>query len=189
MWPGIQIFWNTLLPYWEYLCYTINHEFKTSSSGFCFTPVGGTPLCFLSSNVDLWQHSSHLDLWPNQGHPANIFLDDPCAACGLMVNTLLCIWFTCCLSAMRHALPISACWCKFGGYHQWCLSSGGSSLHFFCHAVLVPSLFVPSCIVLWPYSAAVFYWGTMFHSCTWLPGVSIHSTLSFSTLVVCFCFI
>ena len=28
---------------------------------------------------------------------------------------LCCIWSTCCLSAMKHALPISACWCKFGG--------------------------------------------------------------------------
>ena len=34
----------------------------SSSSGFCFTPVGGTPLCLLSSNIDLRQHGSSLDL-------------------------------------------------------------------------------------------------------------------------------
>ena len=52
----------------------------------------------------------------------------------------------------------------------------------------VPSLFIPLCIVLWPFSAVVFCSGTMFHSHTWLLGVCIHCALLFSTSVVFFCF-
>ena len=44
-------------------------------------------------------------------------------------------------------------------------------------AVLVLSLFIPFCIVLWPFSAVVFCWGTMFHSHV-ITG-SMHSLYTF----------
>ena len=38
--------------------HTMQHA--KSSSWFCFTPVGGTSLCFLSRNIDLWQNGCSL---------------------------------------------------------------------------------------------------------------------------------